>query len=100
MSVRVQDFALIVGHVWRCSSCRDALMERPETLLLGYKVSDAQRSVIMELTDESFQTLERLSAITGLSTHELDAAIEHPRARLRHLGSSRGEYYIRPNGNG
>ena len=77
MSARVQDFALIIGHVWRCNHCREALFEKPETMWLGYKLSEA----------------------TGLSTKDLETAIEHPRARLRHLGSVKGDYYNRLNGN-
>jgi hypothetical protein len=98
MSVRIQDFALMIGHVWRCTSCRDALFENPGTVWLGYKLSDDQRRRIIELNDESFQTLMRLSEATGLSTRELEAAIEHPRARLRHLGSVKGDSYFRTNG--
>ena len=29
MNVRVTDFALMIGHVWRCTSCRDALLADP-----------------------------------------------------------------------
>lgn len=98
MSVRVQDFALIVGHVWRCFECREALFASPETVWMGYKLSDAQRESILKLSDESFQTMARLCEATGLSAAELEAAIEHPRARLRHLGSVKGDSYRRYNG--
>lgn len=98
MSVRVQDFALMIGHVWRCTSCRDALLENPEVMWLGYKLSDLQRAAILKLTDESFQTVERLAGATGLDPKELEVAIEHPRARLRHLGSVKGDYFLRNSG--
>jgi hypothetical protein len=98
MSMRVQDFALIIGHVWRCTSCRESLLERPEAMWMGYKLSDLQRQRILELDDESFQTIMKLSEATGISVRELEAAVEHPRARLRHLGSVRSEYFFRPNG--
>lgn len=98
MSERVQDYALIIGHVWRCNGCRDALFESPETVWLGYKLSDVQRECIRNLTDESFQTMAKLCADTGLVASELEAAIEHPRARLRHLGSVKGDGYHRFNG--
>jgi hypothetical protein len=99
MSARVQDFALIIGHVWRCNNCREALFEKPEIVWLGYKLSEDQRARIRALDDESFQTILRLAEATGLNTKELEAAIEHPRARLRHLGSVKGDYYLRQNGN-
>ena len=64
------------------------------------QLTDDQRVRIRALNDESFQTILRLTEATGLDTKELEAAIEHPRARLRHLGSVKGDYYQRQNGNG
>jgi hypothetical protein len=95
---RVQDFALIVGHVWRCTSCREALLERPETVWMGYKLSEDQRQRVLKLSDDSFQSMARLAEATGLTVREIEGAIEHPRARLRHLGSVKGDYHFRPNG--
>ncbi len=86
---RVSDYALIIGHTWRCGSCREQLLETPQTLWLGYKLSELQREQILELTSESFATVMALAAATGLATDEIDAAIDHPRARLRHLGVQR-----------
>jgi hypothetical protein len=97
-SVRVQDYALIIGHVWRCLECREALFASPETIWMGYKLSEDQRERIRALTDESFQSLQRLIDATNLTAKDLEAAIEHPRARLRHLGSVKGDYYMRLNG--
>lgn len=93
MAERVPDFALLIGHAWRCMECRTALIENPDQTIVGFKLSEDQRERVRELKDESFQTMERLSRDTGLSTKELEAGIEHPRARLRHFGSRRGDYY-------
>ena len=93
MAERVQDFALLIGHAWRCLECRSALIENPDLTVVGFKLSEFQRERVRELEDESFQTLARLADETGLSTSELEAGIEHPRARLRHFGSQRGDYY-------
>ena len=90
---RVTDFALIIGHVWRCSACRDALLTSPETTWIGYKLSDQERECIQEMDDVDFQTIARLVEITGLAVDEINGAIDHPRARLRHLGSVKGEGY-------
>ncbi len=98
MTVRVQDFALMIGHAWRCLECREALLAKPETVWLGYKLSENQRERIRGLDDDSFHSVAKLTEATGLSTQELEAAIEHPRARLRHLGSTRGDYFARQNG--
>ena len=98
MSVRVQDFALIIGHVWRCHTCRDELFEKPDTIWMGYKLSDEQKVRLRTLTDEAFASMLRLAEATGLESKEIEAAIEHPRARLRHLGSVKGDYFSRQNG--
>ena len=92
MDARVTDFALIIGHVWRCSSCRYALLRQPSVMWIGYKLSEAQRQCIATLDDDDFHTVMHLAEVTGLTTREIDAAIDHPRARLRHLGSVKGEY--------
>ena len=99
MTDRVQDFALLIGHAWRCLECRTALVENPELTIVGFKLSQDQRERVTVLVDESFQTMARLSEETGLSQKELEAGIEHPRARLRHFGSRRGNYFVQ-GGNG
>lgn len=98
MAERVPDFALLIGHAWRCTNCRDALLENPDLTWVGYKLSEDQRERIRKLTDESFQTMASLVEVTGMTARELEAAVEHPRARLRHLGSRRGDYFFRTNG--
>lgn len=96
MSERVSDFALIIGHVWRCPDCRHDLLENPESTWIGYKLSDSQRNAILALDTDSFQTATGLADATGLPLEDLYRAIDHPRARLRHLGSVKGEaYYLR-----
>jgi hypothetical protein len=99
MVARVQDFALIIGHVWRCNNCREELFARPETVWMGYKLNEEQKGRIRALTDDSFASIQRLAEATGLNSKEIEAAIEHPRARLRHLGCVKGDYYQRQNGN-
>lgn len=83
---RTTDFALLIGHIWRCLECRELFMSRPELYWIGFKLNDGQRSVLRALTDDSFQTMTGLAEETGLSARELEEAIDHPRARLRHLG--------------
>ncbi len=94
MSGRVSDFALIIGHVWRCTSCRDSLLENPDLTWIGYKLNEAQRTCIRNLEEEDFITVMKLAELTGLTSDEIYQAIDHPRARLRHLGSVRGEGYF------
>jgi hypothetical protein len=73
-------------------------LDRPEIVWMGYKLSEDQRQRILKLSDESFQSMMRLAEATGLAVREIESAIEHPRARLRHLGSVKGEFHFRPNG--
>ncbi len=92
MSTRVRDFALLIGHAWRCTRCRSLLLENPTAACIGYKLDDAQRESIANLTDESFHTVTKLAEVTSLPMPELDEAIEHPRARLRHLAGDRYDF--------
>lgn len=91
MSERVSDFALIIGHIWRCTNCRDALLENPTGMWVGYKLSETQRECLVNLNEDDFHTMMHLAEVTGLTLREIDVAIDHPRARLRHLGSVKGE---------
>lgn len=92
MPTRVRDFALLIGHAWRCTRCRAILLEDPTAACIGYKLDDAQRESILKLTDESFHTVTKLAEVSGLPMRELDEAIEHPRARLRHLAGDRYDF--------
>lgn len=89
---RVADFALLLGHVWRCTHCREALLAEPALYSVGYKLDQTQRDCIKNLTDESFHTVMRLAELSGLSAGEIYAAIDHPRARLRHLDGHRYDF--------
>ncbi len=94
MAGRVTDFALLIGHVWRCPECRQSILDQPEIAWIGLKLSEEQRQAIQGLTNESFVTVMRLSEELHVAVRELYEAIDHPRARLRHLGVVRGEFHI------
>ena len=95
MATRVSDFALMLGHAWRCAECRTDLLEQPELTWIGVKLTTEQREDVRKLNYRSFQTVMALSEATSLDIDELYEAIDHPRARLRHLGSVKGEYFVR-----
>ena len=86
---RLQDYALLLGHVWRCTACRESLLAQPELFWIGFKLDQQQRTCIKQLDDDAFHTLMRLAQVSGLSLNELNAAVDHPRARLRHLSGNR-----------
>jgi hypothetical protein len=86
---RVRDYLILIGHTWICTDCRQRLLDDPDTLLIGHKLSDEEREFLMDLTEESYQTMMALAENTGLSMDDLRQAIDHPRSRLRHLGVRR-----------
>jgi hypothetical protein len=83
---RVRDYLILIGHTWICTECRQRLIDDPETLLIGHKLTDEERERVVDLSEESYQTMLELAAATDLSMDDLRMAIDHPRSRLRHLG--------------
>ena len=86
-NARVRDFLILIGHTWICLDCRSKLMEDTEATLIGHKLTEFERERLMELTEDSFRTMMDLEAATGLTADEVTLAIDHPRSRLRHLGT-------------
>ena len=86
-NARVRDFLILIGHTWICLDCRTKLLENTEATLIGHKLTEFERERLMELTENSFRTMMDLEAATGLSADEVTLAIDHPRSRLRHLGT-------------
>lgn len=84
---RVRDFLILIGHTWMCMDCRRKLLEDPEGTLIGHKLSEFERERILNLTDSSYRTMMDLEAATGLTADEVSLAVDHPRSRLRHLGT-------------
>jgi hypothetical protein len=89
MTRRVRDYMILIGHTWICSNCREDLLNHPESVLIGHKLTAEERQNLLNLTDESFGTMMELTTATGLTITELQIAIDHPRSRLRHLGINR-----------
>lgn len=83
---RVRDYLILIGHTWICPDCRQRLLAETDVMLIGHKLSDAERERVGELNEDSYRTMMELAAATGLSMDDLRLAIDHPRSRLRHLG--------------
>lgn len=94
MTSRISDFALIAGHTWRCYECRDILLAHPEKTCRGYKLTDGEKEAVGELSEDDYQTVMALAEATGVQVRDLEQAIDHPHARLRHLGSYRNHNYF------
>jgi hypothetical protein len=86
---RVRDYLILIGHTWICTECRQRLISDPEATLIGHKLTEEERERLVELSDDSYQTMMELAAATDLSMDDLRLAIDHPRSRLRHLGVER-----------
>ena len=84
---RVRDFLILIGHTWMCLDCRRMLLENPEATLIGHKLSEFEREKVLNLTDSSYRTMMDLEEATGLTSDEVALAVDHPRSRLRHLGT-------------
>ncbi|MER2598555.1 MAG: hypothetical protein ABTQ73_03470 [Caldilineales bacterium] len=82
---RASDLALLLGHTMQCETCREKLLAQPERVMLGRKMTGAQREALNRLTPEDFENAQTLAVALDMSLSELSEGINHPRARLRHL---------------
>lgn len=82
---RTSDLAILLSHAIQCEPCRDRLLVEPERVVVGRKISNEQRARLGQLTPEDFENSGALAAATGIDIAELQAALDHPRARMRHF---------------
>lgn len=86
MSVdRTSDLAILLGHAVQCEECRDRLLQEPERVLVGRKISNQQRELLSQLSPEAFENMSALAGVVGLDVNELRDGVNHPRARMRHF---------------
>ena len=84
-SDRTSDLAIVLGHAFQCEDCRNRLLNEPERVLVGRKITQQQREHLLKLTPQEFGNSQTLAAAVGLSAAELLEGVNHPRARLRHF---------------
>ena len=84
-SDRTSDLAIVLGHAFQCEDCRNRLLNEPERVLVGRKITREQREQLSRLTPQEFGNSQTLAAAVGLSAAELLEGVNHPRARLRHF---------------
>lgn len=82
---RTSDLAIVLGHALQCEACRQRLLEEPDRVLVGRKITATQRADLAQLGEEDFASAATLAAAAGIPMAELVDALDHPRARLRHL---------------
>ena len=84
-SDRTSDLAILLGHAFQCEDCRNRLLDEPERVLVGRKLTQEQRERLTKLTPQDFGNSQTLAAAVGLSAADLVEGVNHPRARLRHF---------------
>ena len=84
-SDRTSDLAILLGHAFQCEDCRNRLLDEPERVLIGRKLTQQQRERLTKLTPQDFGNSQTLATAVGLSAAELVEGVNHPRARLRHF---------------
>lgn len=86
--MRIPDFDLAVGHLWHCDRCRQSFLDNPASVMTGLKLSEDQRNTLNSLAADPDTLLDRLRHAWPTDDTAFERAISHPRARLRHLGST------------
>ena len=86
--MRIPDFDLAVGHLWHCGRCRQSFLDNPVSVMTGLKLSEDQRNTLNSLAADPDTLLDRLRYVWPTDDAAFERAISHPRARLRHLGST------------
>ncbi|MEZ4766803.1 MAG: hypothetical protein R2844_00035 [Caldilineales bacterium] len=84
-SDRTSDLAILLGHALQCEMCRDRLLEEPDRVVIGRKISSQQREMLAQLAPEDFENSATLAAAVGMDAGELRDGLNHPRARMRHF---------------
>ena len=86
--MRISDFDLAIGHLWHCDRCRQTFLDNPKSVMTGLKLSEDQRNVLNSLAAHPDLLLDRLRHAWPTDDTAFERATSHPRARLRHLGST------------
>ena len=84
-SSRTSDLAILLGHVLQCEICRARLLDEPDRVVIGRKLTEAQRNMLRNLSQQDLENVETLASALDLEVAELKEGFNHPRARLRHL---------------
>ncbi len=80
-----REVLIVLAHAQACDTCRQRLLQAPETILKGRSLSDAEQKGLMSLTEAQFASKGALSTALGVTVAELDQYSDHPVVRLRHF---------------
>lgn len=74
-----------LGHAWQCLSCREKLLSDPEGVLMRQGLTKEERKLVIQIAPADWVTVGALAEALGVARGELEAAMQHPRCRLRHF---------------
>jgi hypothetical protein len=80
-----QELLIIIGHAWQCLDCRRLLLETPDKALRGRPLTADERKRLTALEAQHFVNLTNLAQMLGVQVNDLNTAMNHARARLRHF---------------
>ena len=60
-SDRTSDLAILLGHAFQCEDCRKRLLEEPDRVLVGRKLTQQQRERLTKLTPQDFGNSQTLA---------------------------------------
>lgn len=80
-----REFLIVLAHAHLCTVCRDQLLNRPAAVLVGHRLTAAEKETLEALKFEDFLTPEALAHAAGVSVADLSAYCDEAVVRLRHL---------------
>lgn len=80
-----RELLVLLAHAQACTTCREKLLQLPESVLRGRSLTSVEKELVMRLTDSDFLTPEMLARTAGIEFSELDSYVDHPLVRLRHF---------------
>jgi hypothetical protein len=80
-----REVLIVLAHAMSCSTCRERLLEKPDSVFLGRALSGDEKQGLSRLKSGDFVTAELLARAAGVQSDELQAYRDHPVARLRHF---------------
>ncbi|NOZ30127.1 MAG: hypothetical protein GXP39_19020 [Chloroflexi bacterium] len=80
-----QELLILAGHAWQCPDCRLRLLEAPEKVLSGRRLSAEERERLTKLEAEHFTSISALAQALDVEVNDLYEIMNHARTRLRHF---------------
>jgi hypothetical protein len=83
--VSQREVLIVLAHAMNCMNCRDRLLREPSAVLRGRALTEEEREILSNLSDQDFQTAELLARGTGTTADNVRSYVDHAVVRLRHF---------------